>query len=86
MAETSEGNLKVNDGSLLMARREVANQIRALRTTNEDNENLKSRLQKKREDLENMEAKYNAIKNNFDVHESMVKQLETDRDRYHKLY
>jgi len=44
MAETNEGNLKVNDGSLLMARREVANQIKALRTTNEDNENLKSRL------------------------------------------
>ena len=44
MAETREGDLNVNDGSLTMARREVANQIKEVRMLTQENVNLKTKL------------------------------------------
>jgi ribosomal protein L29 len=42
-AEVGQGDLKVNEGSLTMARREVANQIKEVRSTTQANETLKNK-------------------------------------------
>ena len=69
-----------------MARREVANQIKEVRTTTLNNEQLKNKAQNLRTELNTSEANYNDIKGKYDVHLSIVSALTIDRDRYHKLY
>jgi hypothetical protein len=85
-AEVGQGDLKVNEGSLTMARREVANQIKEVRSTTQANETLKNKAFNLVEEKNTAEAKFNEIKGKYEIHLNIVEALTKDRDRYRKLY
>jgi hypothetical protein len=85
-SETAEQTIKVDTKSLEATRRELGNKLKALRASNSENEALK----KKNQDLtimyEKKVAELGETQKKLDVHLQITASLETDRDRYQKVY